>query len=81
MVEIKGAGLYKQAKEQEISVGKFCDIALSGVCLTDNGDGHIICKDWANALAASEYASCLVERITSDHTGCISLWIPRKEED
>lgn len=81
MAEIKRASLYKQAKEKEISVRKFCDIALSEVRLADNGDGHIICKDWANALAVSEYASCLVERITSDHTGCISLWIPRKEED
>lgn len=71
---------YKQAKKQEISVGKFCSIVLSKVRLVDNGDGHTISCDTADAIAAGEYADCLVERITSDRTGCISLWIPREEE-
>ena len=47
---------YKQAKKQEISVGKFCSIVLSEVRLVDNGDGHTISCDTADAIAAGEYA-------------------------
>ena len=47
---------YKQAKKQEISVGKFCSIVLSEVRLVDNGDGHTISCDTADVIAAGEYA-------------------------
>lgn len=76
-----GAGLYKRADEKQVSVGKICDLSINDIWLVDNGDGHTITRAHPQNLLRSEFAECLVETIMPNPSGCIVLWLPRKEED